>query len=226
MKIRLFNPFVLLLLFIYSSSLTAQERTLTGLVTTFESIAVANAEVKVLSSKIATLTDSLGNFEIKCSPGDKILISAKGFISQKIKIEEKTKKALVNLKIKSNEKNLDVAVGYGHISEKDRLHAITTMRNDKPSKFLKYTNMYDLIRDSAPGVQIINGNIIIRGINSILGSSAALIVVDGNIVDSSYLEMLSPVNVKSVSVMKDGSSIYGSRGANGAVLIQMKKGED
>ncbi len=226
MKICSFKQFTIFFLFFYTSALYSQERILSGLVTTFESIAVANAEVKILGSKVTELTDSVGNFKIICSPKDKIMISAKGFYSQKIKIDEKTKTAFINLKIKPSKKNLDVAVGYGHIKEKDKLHAIATMRNDKASKFLKYSNMFDLIRDSSPGVQVINGNIIIRGINSITGSSAALIVVNGTVVNSSYLSLLSPINVQSVSVMKDGSAIYGSRGANGAVIIETKKGSD
>ena len=87
--------------------------------------------------------------------------------------------------------------------------------------------MYDVIRGRFAGVQIINGEIIIRGINSINSSNAALIIVDGIPSDGSILNTIPPVQVKSINIIKDGSSaIYGSRGSNGVVLIETKRGGD
>jgi len=76
------------------------------------------------------LTDTVGNFKVSCLLNDKIKISAKGFYSQKVKIDEKTKEAFINLMFKPGEKNLDVAVGFGHIKEKDKSYAISNIRND------------------------------------------------------------------------------------------------
>ena len=68
---------------------------------------------------------------------------------------------------------------------------------------------------------------IIRGTSSFHASNAALIVVDGVISDNDVLRTLSPIEVKSVDVIKDGSSaVYGSRGANGVVIIETRKGGD
>ena len=88
--------------------------------------------------------------------------------------------------------------------------------------------MHDLMRGRFAGVKIeSNGDIIIRGVNSFNLSSAALIVVDGVQVDGSIMSTLAPSQVKSINVIKDGSAaIYGSRGANGVVLIETKKGID
>jgi len=87
--------------------------------------------------------------------------------------------------------------------------------------------MYELIRGRFAGVQIVSGEIIIRGVNSINSSSAALIVLDGVPVSSSVLNSIPPVQVKSINILKDGSAaIYGSRGSNGVVLIETKKGGD
>jgi TonB-dependent SusC/RagA subfamily outer membrane receptor len=87
--------------------------------------------------------------------------------------------------------------------------------------------MYDLIRGRFAGVQVVNGEIIIRGVNSINSSSAALIVLDGVTVNSSVLNTIPPVQVKNISIIKDGSAaIYGSRGSNGVVLIDTKRGND
>ena len=84
------------------------------------------------------------------------------------------------------------------------------------------------IRGRFAGVQVqSNGDIIIRGINSINLSSGALIIVDGVPVDNSYLETIPPVTVRSINVLKDSSSsIYGARGANGVIVIETKRGDD
>jgi len=99
--------------------------------------------------------------------------------------------------------------------------------NNNDIDFSQYSNIYDLIKGRFAGVQVVNGEIIIRGVNSINSSSAALIVVDGVPVDGSVLNSIPPVQVKSVNVIKDGSSaIYGSRGANGVVLIETRRGNE
>jgi TonB-dependent SusC/RagA subfamily outer membrane receptor len=83
--------------------------------------------------------------------------------------------------------------------------------------------MYDLLQSM--GAQVAGGDIVLRGSTSFGGSSAALIVVDGGIVDGGYLRTLNPKDVKNVNLIKDGSSaVYGSRGTNGVVVIETKKG--
>lgn len=210
------------LLLSYTSK--GQVRTIKGYVTTFDSIPLIKAEVVALSSKRTVVTDSLGNFEIECLAKDKLKVVANGFVSQKIKISDEIKFALVNLKLKSNPKSQEIAVGYGHVKDADKLNAVSSLHN-AGSNFSNFSNMYDLIRGQIPGVSIINKQIIIRGDNSIHGSSAALIIVDGAMVDGVSLEMLRPIDVKSVNVLKDGATaIYGSRGASGVVIIETKKG--
>ncbi|WP_299525996.1 TonB-dependent receptor plug domain-containing protein [uncultured Lutibacter sp.] len=227
MKYFSFNTFLLILLFSFTTISYAQERTVTGSVIVFDSIALVNAEVKVLSSKVTVLTDTVGGFKINCLPNDKIKVSAKGFYSQKIKIDEKANEVFINMIFKPGEKNFDVAMGYGHIKEKDKSYAMTNIRNDDNFKFSKYSNMLDLIVNSSPSILNSNGQIIIRGSNSLNGSSAALIVIDGMDASMSQLLALSTMDVRSVDVLKGSSAaIYGSRGANGAVIITTKRGGD
>ncbi|MDX5586031.1 MAG: TonB-dependent receptor plug domain-containing protein [Aureibaculum sp.] len=227
MKSFFFNPFLLIFLFSFTSISYSQERTVTGFVTTLENIVVVNAEVKVLSSKVTVLTDTVGSFKVSCLLKDKIKISAKGFYSQKVKTDEKTKEVIINLLFKPGEKNLDLAVGYGHIKEKDKSYSISNIRNDDEFEFSKYSNMLQHIVNSSPSIVIGGGGIIIRGSNSLLGSSTALILIDGIAVNSSELYMLPPPDVKSVNILKGGAAaIYGSRGANGVVLITTKRGGD
>lgn len=212
------------LLFILSGVSYAQERTIEGFVSTFDSIPLIKAEIKVLSTKQTTLTDSLGQFEVSCSFKDKIKVSAYGFATRKVKLNEKTKIVFVNLSLKPGVKNSELAIGYGHVSDRDKLVAISSLQSEKDN-FSNYSDMYQLIRGSFPGVQVKGKDIIIRGANSVNNSGTALIVVDGAMVDSGVLDRISPFDVKSIDVLKDGASaIYGTRGTNGVVLITTKKG--
>ncbi len=223
-----FVPLILFLFCVFSfSNSNAQERYIKGIVTTFDSISIVGAEVQVKSSKEVIHTDTLGRFEVKVAPEDKIKISAKGFQGRTVKLEENTKIVAVNLNLKPGDKAREYAIGYGYVKDAERLNALAQMTSDDVD-FSQYTNMYDLIRGRFAGVQVqSNGDIIIRGVNSINMSSAALIIVDGMQVDKTIMNTLIPAQVKSINVIKDGSSaIYGARGANGVVIIETKKGQD
>ncbi|WP_347840853.1 TonB-dependent receptor plug domain-containing protein [uncultured Draconibacterium sp.] len=226
MKNLNFNHFIIIVLLGLLPVLSkSQERTIKGLVTTFDNIPLINVEVKVLSSKQITLTDTLGRFEVPCAENDKLKVSAKGFVSRKVKIDEKAKLALVNLSFKSGIKNVEIAAGYGHISDRDKLFAVSSLQN-KQDNFSDYSNMYDLIRGMSAGIEVVGKEITIRGEHSI-NSSSVLIVVDGVVRDSDELDRLMPYDVKSIDILKDGAAaIYGSRGAAGVILITTKKGGD
>jgi TonB-dependent SusC/RagA subfamily outer membrane receptor len=207
-------------------TLFSQEKYIKGIVTTFDSLALIGADVQVKSSKEMIKTDSLGCFNAKVSANDKLKISAKGFVSKSIKIEEKTKLVAVNLEIKPTPKAQEYAIGYGYVKDREKLNALCQLTNDK-NNFSKYSNMYDLIRGRFPGVQVQGTDIIIRGQGSINSSNTALIIIDDVTANSSALSYLVPSNVKSINVIKDsGASIYGVRGANGVVIIKTKSGGD
>lgn len=226
MNSKIFKTLLFITALGFFSTTNAQEKIIHGVVTTFDSIPLIDAEVQVRSTKQTVLTDTLGRFSVAVNPGDRLKVSATGFFNQKVKLEEKTKVVAVNLKLKPGDKNREYAIGYGHVSDRDKLNALASL-NSNDMDFSQYSNIYELIKGRFAGVQVVNGEIIIRGINSINSSSAALIVVDGVPVDGSALSSIPPVQVKSINVIKDGSSaIYGSRGANGVVLIETKRGDD
>ncbi|WP_319501426.1 TonB-dependent receptor plug domain-containing protein [uncultured Draconibacterium sp.] len=226
MKTRISLVFLALFCLVTMNSI-AQERFVLGIVTTFDSITIFGADVMVKSSKEIVKTDSLGQFKVKVDGKDKLKISAKGFITQNVKLEEKIKLVAVNLKLKAGEKAREYAIGYGYVKDGERLNALAQMTSDDVD-FSQYTNMYDLMRGRFAGVQVqSNGDIIIRGVNSINLSSAALIIVDGVQVDGSVMSTLVPSQVRSINIIKDGSAaIYGARGANGVVVIETKTGMD
>ena len=201
-----------------------QERTIKGLVTTFDSILISNATVVVKSTKQEVKTDSLGEFTVVCKPKDKIKVAAHGFYTRNVKIKPEINIALVNLQLMPGPENREYAIGYGHVKDEERLNAISSL-NNSDLNFSQYTSIYELIRGKFPGVQIENGDIIIRGKISINGSSAALIVVDGIVSEKTVLQSITPNDVKSINIIKDGAaSIYGAMGATGVVLIDTKRG--
>lgn len=225
MKKKFFSISLMLIFFAFGQAV-AQERVVHGIVTTFDSIPLIGADVKVKSTKQTVLTDTLGRFSVAIDKEDKLKVGAEGFYNLKVKIEESVKFAAVNLKLKPGEKNREIAIGYGHVADRDKLNALAQLNNND-ADFSQYSTIEELIKGRFAGVQIINGEVIIRGISSINSSNAALIVLDGVPTSGDILRSLPPTQVKSINVIKDGSSaIYGSRGANGVVLIETKRGGD
>lgn len=220
------NLFITVAVFFVALNLHAQDRVIQGRVFTFDSIPLVGAEVFVKSTKLMVKTDTLGNFTLSCKMQDQLKVSAKGFNTAKFDVDEKAKVAIINLKLKPGTKNREIAIGYGYVRDGEKLNAVASLNNDDLD-FSMYTNMYELIRGRFAGVQVVNGEIIIRGNSSINSGTAALIVVDGVPSSGSVLNALPPNQVKSINILKDGSAaIYGSRGANGVVLIETKKGGD
>ena len=210
----------------FTFQLTAQERIIHGIVTTFDSIPLIEASVTVRSTKQTVLTDALGNFSVGCDYEDKLKVTANGFYNQNVKLKSNTKFAAINIKLKPGAKSREHAIGYGHVSDADKLNAVASINKDDVD-FSQYSDMLEVIRGRFAGVQVVGGEIIIRGVNSINSSSAALIIIDGVASDYGVLNSISPIQVKSINVIKDGSAaIYGSRGANGVVIIETKRGGD
>ncbi len=230
---KISKMFLVLVNFMFvSNMLKAQDHIIQGVVHAFDSIPLIGAEIKVKSTKQSVFTDASGNFVLHCNSEDKLKIVAKGFANQNVKISKKIKFVAVNLKSKAREtryqeKEQKYAIGYGYVSERDKTTATESLRKNEAS-FSRYSNMYELIRGQFAGVEVaMNGEIIIRGTSSFNSSSAALIVVDGVIMDSDILNTMSPIQIKNIHVIKDGSSaVYGSRGANGVVIIETRKGGD
>lgn len=226
MKKRKHSLLFALLAVLYTIQLSAQERLIYGTITTFDSIPLIDANIRVQSTKQTVLSDSLGNFSVACNYEDKLKVTANGFYKQNVKLAGNIKFAYINLKLKPGTKSREHAIGYGHVSDHDKLNAVASLNKDDVD-FSQYSNMFDLIRGRFAGVQVNGNEIIIRGVNSINLSSAALIVVDGIPSDGSILNSISPIQVKSINIIKDGSAaIFGARGANGVVIIETKRGTD
>jgi len=114
-----------------------------------------------------------------------------------------------------------VNVGYGETSRSGLTYSVSKLKV-KQREIVTYTNIYDYLRGRVPGVVVNGDKVYIRGISTINASTDPLFIVDG--VQVSDISNINPQDVDNISVLKDGSSaIYGSRGANGVIIISLKK---
>jgi TonB-dependent SusC/RagA subfamily outer membrane receptor len=214
--------------FVFSSTclLFGQEKVIEGLVTTFDSIPLIGASIEVKSTKEIVYTDTLGFFIASCLREDKIKVTARGFSNQKVKITDKAIYVLVNLKLNPGPENRELAIGYGHVSNADNLYAVSNV-NEKDLYYSNYQDIYDIITERFVSVQIRNdGELVIRGTQTMASSNAALLILDGREIDVSTFANTPPSDIASINVLKDASaSVYGSRGGNGVVIVTTKRGE-
>lgn len=219
-----------LVLMMWVSVLWAQTRTITGTVIDTKGEAVIGASVVVKGTTIGTVTDVKGNFSLNVPVSAKTLIIS--FIGMTTKDVPITGNHLnVTLQDNSVELNEVVAIGYGSVRKSDLTGAVSSV-NASTVADAGRTSVLNTLQGAIPGVQIqqtssqvgSNFNVVIRGQNSISGSTTPLYVVDGVITPN--IDFLNPQEIQKIDILKDASStaIYGSRGANGVVIIQTKSG--
>jgi TonB-dependent SusC/RagA subfamily outer membrane receptor len=226
MKARILIAGIVLL----AGSLSAQQRVVTGIVTAFNNLPIANVEVVSDGTGARILTDSLGQFSIVCETKDIIRVKSKTFQEARKRVKAKTESVHFKLEMEPTPENLQLAVGYGYISQSKLTHAASQI-NRSQFDFCTYNNIYDLIKGRCPGVTVTSNaggpgaeqNIQIRGQSSINLSTTPLFVIDGMVTSS--ISNIAPCDVKSINFLKDSSaSIYGSRGANGVIIIETMRG--
>ena len=179
-------------------------------------------------------TDFDGNYSLKVKKGDVLQFSYVGFKNKKIPI---TGQKTLNVSLEEDANVLDevVVVGYGTQKQKNLTNAVSKVSSEVLEKSIT-PRIDDALRGQVAGVNIttaggeVGGDtrITIRGTGSISGTSAPLVVVDGIALgtDPDLLGSIDPNNVESIEVLKDASStaIYGSRGANGVIIVTLKEG--
>lgn len=211
----------------FPTVLMAQTRVVNGVLTAFNKYPVANVEVVAKKSKATTVTDSLGTFSIVCEEKDQIKIKAETFKTVTRSINKDTDSLRINLVFMDSKKNRDLAVGYGYMEKKDLTFAAEHMQQEN-NEYCNYPNIYELLKGRFPGVTVdgTSGSyrVFVRGAQSISSSNEVLFVVDGS--PAAYVGSLLPCNIKSIDVIKDGmASMYGTRGSNGVILIETKRGD-
>lgn len=237
-----FKHFLSLLFALYVQIAVAQEITVSGVVTDQAGIPIPGANVLVKGTKSSTQTDFSGNFAIKASSNDVLVVSFVGMSTVEVKASAKV---TVKLKDASNLLENVVVVGYGTQSKKKSTDAIARV-TAKDIQQIPVSNVQNALVGKLAGVQITQTNgkveggvsVRVRGAASISAGKEPLYVLDGiplittnesnNDAPTNPLLTLSTNEIESIDVLKDASSaaIYGARGANGVVIITTKKGKE
>jgi len=245
-RLNLLKLFISLLV----PSLLLAQQTISGVVTDLDGLALPGASIVEKNTTNGVVTDFDGNYSITVKGEQTILIfSFIGYNSQEISVGKKSR---INVALIKNVQQLNevVIIGYGSFDKKDLTGAITSIKPTKEIVEQSY-GIEDVIKGRSAGVQVIsNGSepgastsIKIRGLSSLTANSEPLYVVDGIIMDSATEDIsnplsgyappqgggisgINPSDVESIQILKDASAtaIYGSRAANGVIIITTKKG--
>ena len=192
---------------------------------------LSGVTVTVKQSNRAVTTDADGNYSISVPHGRAVLVfTMVGYLSKDVEVGES---GTYDVVLTSATYDLDqvVVIGYGTVKKRDLTGAISSIKRDDIADF-PITNITQALQGRAAGVQVLRNTgspggtvqVRIRGTNSILGSSDPLWIIDGFPGDQNTV---NPEDIESIEILKDASAtaIYGSRGANGVVLVTTKQGK-
>lgn len=224
---------VFLVLLPLSSVFAQKSHVVSGIVTDSDGEALVGVSVVVEGMSTGTVTDSEGAWSLSVPASDVILqFSFLGMKTESVAVKGRGK---IDVVMTEDRKYLDevVVIGYGEVKKSDLTGSVSTINGREMTDRIM-TSMEDAIRGKAAGVFISQNDgipgsefsIRIRGAGSINASSTPLFVVDGVLSDD--VNDLSVGDVASVEILKDASStaIYGSRGANGVVMITTRRGQE
>ena len=246
---------LLFLIVMFPVMVFSQSKTISGTVKDETGLTLPGVTIQIKNSKkLGAITDFDGNFRITIpsESSKKLIFSYLGYMTVEIDASDKE---TINLTMTPDTMLLDevVVVGYGSVIKKDVTGAVTSVKV-KDNVAIQSNSVDQLLQGRAAGVQVIqNGaapgsgiTVKIRGTNSLRGNNEPLYVIDGVIVSSAGEDVLAaggvgnsgqdpqnglnginPRDIESIEVLKDASAtaIYGSRGANGVILITTKKGQ-
>lgn len=222
---------LLVLMFIGVQAALAQND-VTGQVVDENSEPLIGASVKVKGSSVGAPTDLDGNFTLKAEPGVTLVVSYIGYETREVKVPASGKMKII---LENDANQLDGVVVVGVLMKKSDLtgavsHVDSEVLTQKP-----VTNINEALQGRVAGVNITRGitpsddsSIKIRGTNTINSGSSPIYVVDGLVMDNQFgfYNSINVNDVESIEVLKDASAtaLYGSRGANGVIVVTTKKG--
>lgn len=203
---------------------------ISGKVTDVHGEPLIGVNVMVKGETSGTITDLDGSFTVQASSNDVLAISYIGYITQDIPVKSKT---FFDVKLLEDNKVLDevVVVGYGVMKKSDLTGAVASVNSQKLGT-MPAANAVEALQGKIAGVEIGAAtepgkapSILIRGNRSINASNSPLYVVDG--IPRNEIDDIPVVDIESIEVLKDAAStaIYGSRGANGVILVSTKRGQ-
>jgi TonB-linked SusC/RagA family outer membrane protein len=223
------NVFFTYLVLIQSHAF-AQNGKVTGTVTDQDNAALPGVNILVSGTSLGTATDGEGKFVINAPANGSLVFSFIGYESQTVQVSNRS---VIDVKLVQESRSLGelVVVGYGTQKKTDVTGALSVI-STKEFAQQPVTRLDQVLQGRATGVQVTQSNgspggdskIRVRGANSVLGNNDPLYVIDGYI--GADYNLLNPSDIGSIQVLKDAAStsIYGSRGANGVIIITTKKG--
>ncbi|WP_431200914.1 TonB-dependent receptor plug domain-containing protein [Mucilaginibacter sp. P19] len=200
-----------------------------GKVTDDNSQPLPGVSVRLKGTSTGTQTDLNGNYSLNVPDGSVYLVfTYTGFEAQEVNVDSR---AVIDIKLKAKDNSLSevVVVGYGVQRKSDLTGAVTSIKSADLTK-IGGSNAAEALQGKIPGVQILSQGgpgaaptVLIRGLGT-NGDPTPLYVVDGMMVTN--ISFLAPNDIASMEILKDASAtaIYGSRGANGVILVTTKKG--
>jgi TonB-linked SusC/RagA family outer membrane protein len=229
-----FLKYLICLSFILSGLTSiAQQNTITGTVKDNSGMPIPGVNVLIKNTNNGVQTDFDGKFAIKAKPGDILVASFIGMQTMELKIGTQTN---INFKLEEEGAKLEevVVVGYGTRKKKDLTGSIVSVGAEEIAS-RPVQNAVQAMQGKAAGVDISSnerpgtvGSINIRGSRSLTASNSPLYVVDGIPLNSGGIDFINPNDIEAIDVLKDASAtaIYGSRGANGVIIVSTKKGKN
>lgn len=230
------NLLISIILFTFCFSYAQEnilKRTISGIITSDNGETLPGVNVVVDGTTIGTISDNNGNYTISVPQNNENLIfSSIGYQTTKITIQGRSK---IDITLQAEIVNLSdvVVVAYGKVKKSDLTGSVAAISSKDYSQ-QPITQIDQVLQGRTTGVQVSNTNgvpggdvkIRVRGANSVLGNNNPLIIVDG--ISGVDLRNVNINDIESIQVLKDASStaMYGSRGANGVVIITTKSGKD
>jgi len=222
---------VLIMLLIFQLSVFSQGRQVTGVVTDESGETLPGVNVIIKGTTVGTITDIDGKYSISTrGANDELIFTFVGYLEKVVAVGSS---AQINVTLKSDVMQLNevVAIGYGVQKKKLNTGSSVNIGGEEIQK-LNTTNPMEALKGVSAGVNITQSNgqpgadarVFIRGVGTI-GNAGPLYIVDG--VSTGNITHLTPSDIESVDVLKDAASaaIYGSRAANGVILITTKSGK-
>lgn len=215
-----------------SISESYRQQVLRGKVTSADGTPIAAATVTRKGSTVSVKTDSEGNFEMPAVPANStIIVSSIGFQSQEVTVQNNSP---LTITLEVSDTNIDevVVVGFGTQKKENLTGAVSSVKMDDVVGSRPITSLSAGLAGQAPGLSVTQGSgrpgadggtLRVRG-QGTLNNANPLVVIDGVVGD---MNLINPQDVESISVLKDAASasIYGSRAANGVILITTKRGK-
>ncbi|UAB83729.1 TonB-dependent receptor [Zunongwangia sp. SCSIO 43204] len=216
------------------------QQTISGVVTDDQGVPLPGATVMVKGSSNGVTTNFDGQYSIEAQEGDILQVSFVGFKTYEVEIGNQ---ANFDVQLETDSASLDevLVVGYGTQKKSDLTGSVSSVSDEEFNKGIN-TNPGNLLQGKVSGLNVTNASgepgagqdIIIRGVGTLRSGTSPLYVIDGFVLDNSSngvptnpLNFINTEDIQSINVLKDASAaaIYGSRAANGVVVITTKKGK-